>query len=199
MHRHRRREADWQREQERAQAALPGQTSSVSVAHAIANSLVSRSTPRLSSSTPPRRHPRGLPERTRGISCPLPNQDPRAPRSFVSTLAHLLISLVNRDRPENIPPIDRTQSNKHINLARFTSAAYCPAPSAGNAALGGDSPNESSMVAAINRNKELLREREEKLSAIGDKTQAAADSASDFLKEIRAFNQKQTKKKWYQL
>ncbi|KAJ9064572.1 Syntaxin-binding protein 5, variant 2 [Entomophthora muscae] len=111
--------------------------------------------------------------------------------------------LFNLGRPENIIPIDRTKNNQHVNLKVFTSAAdYIPPISPVANSKHSEVPDQggnSAMAAAINRNKELLREREDKLSQIGDKTQAAADSAQDFLKEIREFNQKQAKKKWYQL
>ncbi|KAI0226448.1 Lethal(2) giant larvae sro7 [Massospora cicadina] len=134
---------------------------------------------------------------------------------FTKSTPNYVLKLFDKGRPENLTPIDRTRSNKPINVRTYTTSAYqtkgprFSGPSGSDARptkpqspLASD-PSESkvgpsSMAAVMALNKAMLREREEKLAGIGDTAQATAETAQDFLHQVRAFNQAQAKKKWYQ-
>lgn len=135
---------------------------------------------------------------------------------FAKSRPEYILRLFDKDRPQDLAPIDRTTSNSLTSkLPTYAISTYRATgselnrPSASNAKLtqpqstpasdpSTSSAGPSKVTKILGLNLAKLREREEKLADVGDRTQAAADTAQDFLHQVRAFNQAQAKKKWYQ-
>jgi hypothetical protein len=113
---------------------------------------------------------------------------------------------VDRGRPAEIRPIDRSQNSSSVNnLAANGLRIHSPRASGhshqssihSHHSPTGEAP-KSGIGKVLAQNTDKLKERYEELEKLDDKTKQTADAAEGFLDAIKEYNQKQANKKWYQ-